>query len=196
MAIFPDTAESVHNFVLLFTRLPGIKRRARLMQKSTRWFPSCRHFRPGEALFFLALACRWSQRAGVEVIRDNEPPFFAESVVPFRCAPVSRILHQSRAILPTFFPSRHISGLQSRSGPAITGQGRSLSGSLLVVSPALLLLRTGIFQIDMNKKPVAQAAFQHTLLDCGAVYGLLSPGNIAIVVCCFTLSTVSEVRYV
>ncbi|HDS1150379.1 TPA: acid stress response protein YqgB [Pluralibacter gergoviae] len=54
----------------------------------------------------------------------------------------------------------------------------------------------------MNMKPVAPAAFQHSLLDCGAVYGLLSHGNIAIVissaieVCCFTLSTVSEVRYV
>ncbi|WP_155492614.1 acid stress response protein YqgB, partial [Pluralibacter gergoviae] len=34
----------------------------------------------------------------------------------------------------------------------------------------------------MNMKPVAPAAFQHSLLDCGAVYGLLSPGNIAIVV--------------
>ncbi|MDX6020425.1 acid stress response protein YqgB [Scandinavium sp. V105_16] len=48
----------------------------------------------------------------------------------------------------------------------------------------------------MNKKPVAQADFQHTLLKHTAVYGLLSLINIAIVVNCFTLSTTFEVRYV
>ncbi|WP_330982747.1 MULTISPECIES: acid stress response protein YqgB [Enterobacterales] len=48
----------------------------------------------------------------------------------------------------------------------------------------------------MNKKPVAQANAQHSLLVRKAVYGLLSLSNIAIVVNCFTLSTTFEVRYV
>ncbi|MRS14299.1 acid stress response protein YqgB [Enterobacteriaceae bacterium RIT691] len=48
----------------------------------------------------------------------------------------------------------------------------------------------------MNKKPIAQASFQHTLLAHKAVYGLLSLSNIAIVANCFTLSTTFEVRYV
>ncbi|MGU3524886.1 acid stress response protein YqgB [Enterobacteriaceae bacterium C23F] len=48
----------------------------------------------------------------------------------------------------------------------------------------------------MNKKPVAQASVQHTLLTHTAVYGLLSLSNTAIVVNCFTLSPTLEVRYV
>ncbi|MBV8041815.1 acid stress response protein YqgB [Pluralibacter sp.] len=48
----------------------------------------------------------------------------------------------------------------------------------------------------MNKKPVAQTVFQHTVLDIQAVYGLLSQCDIAIVVNCLTLSTIFEVRYV
>ncbi|WCF41203.1 acid stress response protein YqgB [Enterobacter roggenkampii] len=44
----------------------------------------------------------------------------------------------------------------------------------------------------MNKKPVARSGFQHTLLGNGAVYGLLSPYNAAIVVNCFTLNTKSR----
>ncbi|EMH4163831.1 acid stress response protein YqgB [Pluralibacter gergoviae] len=48
----------------------------------------------------------------------------------------------------------------------------------------------------MNIKPVAPAHFQHSLLDAGAAYRLLSQSNIAIVISCFTLSTQCEVRYV
>ncbi|WP_312948410.1 acid stress response protein YqgB [Superficieibacter sp.] len=48
----------------------------------------------------------------------------------------------------------------------------------------------------MNKKPIAQSALQHYLLGNQAVYGLLSHLWAAIVVCCFTLSTKFEVRYV
>ncbi|QLR44532.1 acid stress response protein YqgB [Enterobacter sp. RHBSTW-00994] len=43
----------------------------------------------------------------------------------------------------------------------------------------------------MNKKPVARSVFQHSLLENGAVYGLLSRCNAAIVVNCFTLNTKS-----
>ncbi|MDY1037381.1 acid stress response protein YqgB [Enterobacteriaceae bacterium RIT714] len=43
----------------------------------------------------------------------------------------------------------------------------------------------------MNKKPVARSGFQHTLLEDGAVYGLLSQYETAIVVNCFTLNTKS-----
>ena len=46
MEIFPDTVVNVHIYILLFRRLIGIKRRARLIQKSTRHF-SCCHFQPG-----------------------------------------------------------------------------------------------------------------------------------------------------
>ncbi|WP_148677744.1 acid stress response protein YqgB [Klebsiella sp. RIT-PI-d] len=48
----------------------------------------------------------------------------------------------------------------------------------------------------MNKKPFAQLALQHFLLKNQTVYGLLSRLWAAIVVCCFTLSTQFEVRYV
>ncbi|WP_415877735.1 acid stress response protein YqgB [Enterobacter sp. PGRG2] len=70
----------------------------------------------------------------------------------------------------------------------------------------------------MNKKPVAQSAYQHSLLATLSVYGLLSLCYAAIVVNCFistvfraarviptcgkpnftgyTLSTMFEVRYV
>ncbi|WP_148097666.1 hypothetical protein [Trabulsiella odontotermitis] len=41
----------------------------------------------------LALACRWPQGVGVEVIRKNEPSFSAESVMPFWHAFNSRNLH-------------------------------------------------------------------------------------------------------
>ncbi|MBB1202787.1 virulence promoting factor [Enterobacteriaceae bacterium 89] len=53
-----------------------------------------------------------------------------------------------------------------------------------------------MFYNVMNKKPVAQASFQHTPLEHKTVYGLLSQSFIAIVVNCFTLSTTFEVRYV
>ncbi|MEX3018250.1 acid stress response protein YqgB [Kluyvera sp. STS39-E] len=39
----------------------------------------------------------------------------------------------------------------------------------------------------MNKKPVAQAAYQHVLLANPSAYGLLSRRYAAIVVNCFTL---------
>jgi len=61
-----------------------------------------------------------------------------------------------------------------------------------VVSPNLVILKFGyVFYIDMNKKPVARSGFQHSLLENGGVYGLLSPFNAAIVVNCFTLNTKS-----
>ncbi|WP_131405990.1 MULTISPECIES: acid stress response protein YqgB [Pseudescherichia] len=40
----------------------------------------------------------------------------------------------------------------------------------------------------MNQKPVARPTLQHNTLDNRAVYGLLSPFLIAIVVNCFTLT--------
>jgi Virulence promoting factor. len=65
-----------------------------------------------------------------------------------------------------------------------------------VVSPGCHLDSGSVFYNVMNKKPIAQASIQHTLLEHKAVYGLLSQSFIAIVVNCFTLSTTFEVRYV
>ncbi|WP_437889365.1 acid stress response protein YqgB [Phytobacter sp. V91] len=48
----------------------------------------------------------------------------------------------------------------------------------------------------MTKKPVAQSAIQHFMLENQAAYGLLSQCNIVIVVNCFTLLPGVEVRYV
>ncbi|EGT5689307.1 hypothetical protein EHI95_16350 [Cronobacter dublinensis] len=47
VAIFPDKDRASRFFILLFTPVPGIKRRARLLQKSARNQTPCRHFQPG-----------------------------------------------------------------------------------------------------------------------------------------------------
>lgn len=65
-----------------------------------------------------------------------------------------------------------------------------------MVSPGCHTNPGYVFYNHMNKKPVAQTVFQHTVLDIQAVYGLLSQCDIAIVVNCLTLSTTFEVRYV
>ena len=61
----------------------------------------------------LALACGFVPcGATVEVIRDNEPLYSAESATPFWCTYVPRNLHL--AYLPMLYPSRRFSGLQGR----------------------------------------------------------------------------------
>ncbi|AGE85010.1 hypothetical protein DC438_04220 [Cronobacter sakazakii] len=47
LARIPDKDGKRRFFVLLFTCVPGIKRRARLLQKSARKQSPCRHFQPG-----------------------------------------------------------------------------------------------------------------------------------------------------
>ena len=46
LEIFPDTGGKLHIYILHFRWVIGIKRRARLIQKSTHHF-SCCHFQPG-----------------------------------------------------------------------------------------------------------------------------------------------------
>ena len=62
----------------------------------------------------------------MEVIRDNEPLYSAESVAPFWCTYVPRNLHL--AYLPMLYPSRRFSGLQGRQRSLRTEQGRSWGG--------------------------------------------------------------------
>ncbi len=111
MEIFPDTVVNVHIYILLFSRLIGIKRRARLIPISTRHF----HVSPlpaGLKLCF-GLLVR-SYRAAVEVIRDNEPLYSADFVVPFWREHTPRNPHFCFAYQPMLYPFRRFSGLQSR----------------------------------------------------------------------------------
>lgn len=112
LEIFQDTAGNVRIYALHFSPLVGIKRGARLILKSTRRIPRVATSSRAKTLLWLR---GLSYGAAVEVIRDNEPLYSAESVAPFWCAHVPRNLHLCFAYLPMLYPSRRFSGLQSRS---------------------------------------------------------------------------------
>lgn len=105
-----DNADIMRIYALLFFCVLGIKRDARLY-KSTRRFLRVATSSRVKTLLWLVGS---SYEAAVEVIRDNEPLYSAESVASFWCAHVSRNLHLCFAYLPMLYPSRRFSGFQSR----------------------------------------------------------------------------------
>ena len=108
--IFPDTAGNARIYILHFRWVIGIKRRARLIKTAHEHLP---RDATSSRVKTLALACGFvPSGATVEVIRDNEPLYSAESVAPFWCTYVPRNLHL--AYLPMLYPSRRFSGLQGR----------------------------------------------------------------------------------
>ena len=111
MEIFPDTVVNAHIYVLLFSCLMGIKRRARLIPKSTRRFPRVATSSRAKTLLWLKGS---SYEAAVEVIRDNEPLYSADSIVPSWREHVPRNPHFYFAYQPMLYPFRRFSGLQSR----------------------------------------------------------------------------------
>lgn len=184
MEIFPDSAGNAHIYILLFGVVIGIKRGARLIPKSTRRFPRVATSSRAKTVLWLKGS---SFGAAVEVIRDNEPLYSADSVVPSWREHVPRNPHFCFAYQPMLYPFRRFSGFPSRSVTE-TEQGRSCYGKgFLVVSLNRHTRFRCVFYNDMKKKPVAQSARQHVLLPHRAVYGLLSQRHAAIVVNCFTL---------
>jgi len=111
MEIFPDSVGNAHIYILLFGWVLGIKRRARLIPKSTRRFPRVATSSRAKTLLWLKGS---SYEAAVEVIRDNEPLYSADSIVPSWCEHVPRNPHFYFAYQPMLYPFRRFSGLQSR----------------------------------------------------------------------------------
>ena len=88
LAKFPDNRANRHIFILLFTPLLGIKRRARLIKKAHGAWPcGATSSRVKQSVFTesrsgVAPVARFGlsptlSQGGVEVIPDNEPMFFA-----------------------------------------------------------------------------------------------------------------------
>jgi hypothetical protein len=91
LANFPDGAGNAH-FCFAFYPLLGIKRGARLIKKALDEL-IVSPLPAGLSSELLALAWSVSAEAAVEVIRDNEPSFSANSAQPFWRAFDSRNPH-------------------------------------------------------------------------------------------------------